>query len=48
MDLVIEGVLTVTIEKVLEALTERHHQIVRAVMIIARRIALMICFGAGL
>ena len=48
MGLVIEGVLTVTIEKILDALTEGHHQVVRAVMIVARRIALMICFGAGL
>jgi hypothetical protein len=44
VDLVIGCVLKVTIEKVLEALTEGHHQVVRAVMIIARRIALMIYF----
>ena len=48
VDVVIECLWKVTIEKVLEALAEGHHQAVRAVMIIARRIALMIYFGAGL
>ena len=48
VDVVIECILKVTIEKVLEALAEGHHQVMRAVMIIARRIALMIYFGTGL
>jgi hypothetical protein len=45
VDVVIEGVLKATIEKVLEALAEGHHQAMRAIMSIARRIA---NFGAGL
>jgi hypothetical protein len=48
VDVVIESVLKATIEKALEALAEGHHQVVRAAMITARRIRLMIYFGAGL
>ena len=48
MQLVVECVLKITLEKILEALAEGHPQGVRAVMSIARRIALMIYFGAGL
>ena len=47
MDLVIECLLRITLEKALGALTE-HTQVVRAVMTIARRIALMVFFGMGL
>jgi hypothetical protein len=47
VDLVIECLLRITLEKALEALAEHTH-VVRAVMTIARRIALMIFFGMGL
>ena len=47
MELVIECALKITLEKVLEALTE-HTQVVRAVMEVARRIALLVWFGVGL
>jgi len=48
VELVVECVLKITLEKILEPLTEGHHQAVRAAMIIARRIALMTYFGVGL
>jgi len=45
VDVVIECVLKIAVAKVLEALTEGHPQLVQAVMMVARRIALLIFFG---
>jgi hypothetical protein len=38
VELAVECVLKITLEKILEALTEGHPQLVQAVMIVARRI----------
>jgi hypothetical protein len=46
--MVVECLMKITLERILEALSDGHSHVLRAVMEVARRLALLVWFGVGL